>query len=68
MSKKKIPTHKSTQSIISLLGKELFYSIADDDDSIKSRGKLAALIEESLQGMEKEPSESGHYGRAGFYT
>jgi len=68
MSDKKIQTHKSTQPIISLLGKELFYLIPDDESSIKSRERLATLIEESLQGMEKEPSESGHYGRAGFYT
>lgn len=68
MSGQKIPTHKSTKPIISLLGKELFFTINDDEASIKARDELAILIKEALNDMEKEPCEPSHYGRAGFYT
>lgn len=67
MNEEKVIALKSSKPIISLLGKELFYTISDDEASIKSREKLAALVEESLFDIEKEPNEPSHYGRAGFY-
>ena len=63
MSKTRILTD---QPIISLLGKELYSSLLDDEASIKSREKTAAMLEASLSDMEKDPSNSVHYGRAGF--
>ena len=68
MNEKKTLSRKSTQPIVSLLGKELFYSILDDEDSIKSREKLDAMIKESLSNMEKDPKDPIHYICAGFYT
>jgi len=65
MSKTKILTDKP---IISLLGKELFYSLLDDEASIKLREKTTAMIEGSLSDMEKYPREPVHCVRAGFYT
>ena len=68
MNAEQVITRKSTKPIISLLGKPLFYTIPDDEETINSRRKLAALIEESLSSMKREPDEPGHYGRAGFYA
>ena len=65
MSKTQVLTD---QPITSLLGKEIFYSIPNDDMSIKSRVEMKAMVEESLSDMEKDPFEPSHYGRAGFYT
>ena len=62
MSKTRILTD---QPIISLLGKELYSSLPDDEASIKSREKTAAMLEASLSDMEKDPSNPVHYGRAG---
>ena len=68
MNEKTVTARKSSTPIISLLGKELFYTIPDDEASIKSRRKMAALVEESLFDIEKEPNEPSHYGRAGICT
>ncbi|HAB38684.1 MAG TPA: hypothetical protein DCE52_11930 [Rhodobacteraceae bacterium] len=65
MSKTKIQTG---QPIISLLGKELYFSLPDDEASIKSREEMTAMVEASLFDMEKDPSNPVHYGCAGFHT
>lgn len=68
MSDEKILTRKSTQPIISLLGKELFYSIPTDEASTNTQKQIAAVVEKSLLNMKSEPKEPVHYILAGFYT
>ena len=49
MSKTRILTD---QPITSLLGKELYFPLPDDEESIKLREKTAALIEEVLSDID----------------
>ena len=63
-----ITKRQTDKPIISLLGKELYFSLPDDEASIKSRLEMTAMVEESLSDMEEDPSNPVHYGRAGMHS